>query len=72
MTFPTFSAIFSDVDINFKAKSISTVTSMTLDELQSRNKRSDSNLPTMVNQLLVDIQALDDAEIVKNLRVESF
>lgn len=68
VTFPTFSAIFSDVDINFKAKGVSTVTSMTLDELQSRNKRSDSNLPTMVNQLLVDIQALDDAEIVKKLK----
>lgn len=66
--FPAFSAIFSDVDINFKAKDISTVTSMTLDELQYHHRRSDSNLPTMVNQLLVDIQALDDAEIVKKLK----
>ena len=65
---PEFSAIFSDVDINFQAKGISTVTSMTLDELQYHYKRSDSNLPTMVNQLLVDIQALDDAETVRKLK----
>ena len=65
---PEFSAIFSDVDINFKAQDIPAVTSMTLDELQYHYKRSDSNLPTMVNQLLVDIQALDDAEIVKKLK----
>jgi hypothetical protein len=38
-----------------------------LDE-QYRCKRSDSNLPTKINQLLVDIQALDDAEIAKKLR----
>lgn len=68
VTLPTFSAIFSDVDINFQAKGISTVTSMSLDELQFPYKRSDNNLPTMVNQLLVDIQALDDAEIVKKLK----
>lgn len=64
---PAFAAIFSDVDINFHSKSISTVTSMTLDE-QYRCRRSDSNLPTTINQLLIDIQALDDAEIAKKLR----
>ena len=64
---PAFAAIFSDVDINFHSKGISTVTSMTLDE-QYRCKRSDSNLPTTINQLLIDIQALDDAEIAKKLR----
>lgn len=64
---PAFSAIFSDVDINFHSNGISTVTSMTLDE-QYRCKRSDSNLPTAINQLLIDIQALDDAEIAKKLR----
>lgn len=57
---PAFMAIFSDVDINFHSKSISSVTSMTLDE-QARCKRSDDNLPTMINQLLVDIQTLDDS-----------
>lgn len=64
---PAFAAIFSDVDINFHSKGISTVTSMTLDE-QYRCKRSDSNLPTTINQLLIDIQALDDAEIARKLR----
>lgn len=64
---PAFAAIFSDVDINFHSKGISTVTSMTLDE-QYRCKRSDSNLPITINQLLIDIQALDDAEITKKAR----
>lgn len=64
---PAFGAIYSDVDINFNSKSISTVTSMSLDE-EHRARRSDSNLPTMINQLLVDIQALDDADISKMLR----
>lgn len=64
---PAFAAIYSDVDINFHSKGISTVTSMTLDE-QYRCKRSDSNLPTIINQLLIDIQALDDAEIARKLR----
>lgn len=64
---PAFSAIFSDVDINFHSQGISTVTSMTLDE-QHRYKRSDNNLSMMIEQLLVDIQALDDAEIAKKSR----
>lgn len=67
MELPAFAAIFSDVDINFHSKGISTVTSMTLDE-QYRSKRSDSNLPTTINQLLIDIQALDEAEIAKKVR----
>lgn len=64
---PAFAAIYSDVDINFNSKNISTVTSMSLDE-EHRARKSDSNLPTMINQLLVDIQALDDAEISKAFR----
>lgn len=64
---PAFPAIFSDVEINFHSLAVSAVTSMTLDE-QYRCKRSDNNLPTMIHQLLVDIQALDDAEIAKKSR----
>lgn len=64
---PAFAAIFSDVDINFQSKEISAVTNMSLDE-EHRTRRSDSNLPTIINQLLVDIQALDDAEVSKALR----
>ncbi len=64
---PAFAAIYSDVDINFNSRNISTVTSMSLDE-EHRARKSDSNLPTMINQLLVDIQALDDADISKALR----
>lgn len=64
---PEFGAIFSDVDINFQSGNISTVTSMSLDE-KHRARKSDSNLPTVINQLLVDIQALDDAEVSKAIR----
>lgn len=73
-------AIFSDVDINFHSKSVSSVTSMTLDE-ENMSRRSTSDLPTKINQLIIDIQALDDADvayaarknpnsIVKELNVE--
>ena len=40
---------------------------MSLDE-KFRARKSDSNLPTTIKQLLVDIQALDDADISKALR----
>ena len=56
--------IFSDVDINFKTKAIESVTSRNLDE--SKNSiRSDVNFPTGIKQLLVDIQALDDAAVAR-------
>lgn len=55
-------AIFSDVDINFHSKSVSSVTSMTLDE-ENMSRRSTSDLPTKINQLIIDIQALDDADV---------
>lgn len=52
-------AIFSDVDINFHSNQLSTVTSLSLDEMKG-SRRSSSDLPTQINQLLIDIQALDD------------
>lgn len=57
-----FSGIFSDVDINFHADDIKTVTSLTLDSIKE-SRRSAENLPTQINQLLVDIQATDDEEL---------
>lgn len=55
-----FCGIFSDVDINFHSGVISNVTSLTLDSTQN-SRRSTNDLPTQINQLLIDIQALDDA-----------
>ncbi len=57
-----FSGIFSDVDINFHSDLLSTVTSLTLDE-NKKSRKSATNLSTQINQLLIDIQALDDADL---------
>lgn len=54
--------IYSDVDINFHAQPVSTVTSLTLDSANS-SRRSGTDLPKEINQLLIDIQALDDADL---------
>lgn len=59
--YPT-SGIFADVDITFHGSPVSAVSSMTLDEVQN-SRRSTENQATMVNQLIVDIQALDDGDI---------
>lgn len=58
---------YSDVDINFRSGSINSVTSMVLDE-KTESRRSTNNLPDIINQLLIDIQALDDAEIAAVVR----
>ena len=62
-----FSAVFSDVDINFHAKDISSVTSLTLDSAKV-SRRSSSDLPTKIKQLLIDVQDLDDAELARAVR----
>ncbi len=62
-----FNGVFSDVDINFSAKDISAVTSLTLDS-QTFSRRSSSELPTQIKQLLIDIQALDDADLAQAAR----
>ena len=62
-----FNGLFSDVDINFKSESISNVTSLELDT-STRSKRSNQNLPNEIKQLLIDIQALDDADVSRACR----
>lgn len=47
-----FSGIFSDVDINFHADDVSTVTSLTLDSIKD-SRRSTEKLPTQINQLFI-------------------
>lgn len=65
-----FSGIFSDVDINFHANDISTVTSLTLDSTND-SRRSTGNLPTQINQLLIDIQSTDDSELAYAVRTSN-
>lgn len=62
-----FSGIYSDVDINFHAQQVSSVTSLSLDEKKG-SRRSSNDLPTQINQLLIDIQALDDADVAFAVR----
>lgn len=59
-----FHGVFSDVDINFTAANIQSVTSLELDSAEN-SRRSAPTLPKDVKQLIVDIQALDDAEIAR-------
>ena len=62
-----FNGLFSDVDINFKSENISNVTSLELDT-STVSKRSNQNLPKEIKQLLIDIQALDDADVSRACR----
>lgn len=62
-----FSGIYSDVDINFHARDISNVTSLTLDS-KADSRRSSDDLPTQINQLLVDIQTMDDQALAYEYR----
>ena len=57
-----FNGIFSDVEINFNSGNVSSVTSSTLDEIKS-SVRSTPNLLAQTKQLLIDIQAQDDADV---------
>ena len=62
-----FNGIFSDVDINFHANDVSTVTSLTLDSANN-SRKSTQDLPTQINQLIVDIQSVDDSELAHAYR----
>lgn len=63
----TFNGIFSDVDINFKADNLKNVTSLGLD-VSKDSYRSTNDLPNKINQLLIDVQALDDADIARAVK----
>ncbi|MBQ8803655.1 MAG: AAA family ATPase [Tyzzerella sp.] len=62
-----FNGIFSDVDINFHASNISSVSSLSLDS-DDTSYKSSGNFPKQIKQLIIDIQALDDAEVSKVCR----
>lgn len=59
--------VFSDVDINFRSHDVSSVTSLTLDS-SNASRRSNTDLPKQIKQLLIDIQALDDATLSRAMR----
>lgn len=58
-----FGKVYSDVEINFTPKQIKSVTAYDIDQCNSKSEKSDVNLATSITQLLIDIKALDDAEI---------
>lgn len=58
-----FSKVYSDVEINFTPQQIRSVTAYDIDQSNSASERSNVNLATSITQLLIDIKALDDAEI---------
>ena len=58
-------AIFSDVEINFTPKEITTVTSTNIDRTDLRSQRSNTNLATEITQLLIDVQSLDALEFTE-------
>lgn len=62
-----FNGIYSDVDINFNARELNSVTSLNLDDAHG-SRRSTNDLPTQIKQLIIDIQALDDADVAKYFR----
>lgn len=61
------SGIFSDVEINFQASDVSSVTSMGLDTSDT-SRRSNPDMPKQIKQLLIDVQALDDATLSRAVR----
>jgi predicted ATPase len=63
-----FKTIFSDVEINFNSSNITSVTSKNIDQENDTSSRSKGNLATEITQLLVDIQALDDADFTTAAR----
>lgn len=60
-------AIYSDVDISFQSNELQNVTSLELDSSRI-SRRSTSDLPTAINQLIIDIQAQDDADFALEAR----
>lgn len=66
--FTDFKGIFSDVDINFSTGFINNVTSEDIDA-KTDSRRSDANLTKHINQLIIDIQALDDAALSRAYRL---
>jgi len=59
---PSLRTMYSDVEINYSPREISSVTAKDLDEKKNGSFKSGQNLATEITQLLIDIQALDSQE----------
>lgn len=65
----SFGGIYSSVEVNFVSRPITSVTSLELDSDDTTHReRFSDELSTHVKQLLVDIQALDDADVVQYIK----
>lgn len=56
-------SVFSTVGINYDPKEVKTVTTLEVDEEMKESIRSSTNLPTEIQQLLVDIQSNDALDL---------
>lgn len=68
-TYNVLKTLFSDTEINFKTRNITTVTTKNIDIKDISSQRSNPNLATEIAQLLIDIESLDALELkewVKN------
>ena len=61
-------SIFSPVDINYHSQNITSIQATSLDSDKSIRKKSDGNLATKINQLLVDAEASDASEALSWIR----
>ncbi len=59
---PIFRAIYSDVEINYTSREITSVTAKDIDQKQPDSYKSSNNLATEITQLLIDIAAIDSQE----------
>ncbi len=59
-----FKSIFSEVEVNYTPKRIDTVSSLDIDQISNKRK-STADLATEITQLLVDIEALDNADFAE-------
>lgn len=60
-----FKGIFSDVEVNYTPKQISSTSSLEIDVSQQPAIKSSLNLATEITQLLIDIESLDSSEFTQ-------
>lgn len=65
---PFAQSIFSPIDVNYKSKNITSITATSIDSDVSIRKKSNENLATVINQLLVDAEASDASEALSWIR----
>lgn len=58
----TFKVVFSDVEVNYNARAINSISSLEIDNPEVKVQKSSENLATEITQLLVDLEAMDNSE----------